>query len=290
MGGYAAVYGQETTLWEIPGFIRVREEIAPNAFKNVLERIGRGEEIVHFNHGHDMKTAVAATDVQGIGSLELGEDSHGLRFFARVDQEDMDARQLAVKMRRNIVRQSSFAFTIADEERVATETDDFYDVKYTINEIGHLYDVCACAQGAYPQTEVGLRSLAAASMRVPDLSEIIGRIKRADVAALDLLTDAYQDVENFIAIETDPEDAGDIEIANQILDLLDGLIVAEANEPNDGAEVVENSGRAKAGRPRRGKPGANLVTGTGEAGQRTRELLQLQAYASTFTRKRKVST
>lgn len=169
--GYAAVTEQETTLWEIPGWVRVREEIARGAFESVLSRLAHGDGLVHLNHGHDMKTAVAATDVRGIGSLELAEDFHGLRFFSRVDPDDDDARKLATKMRRGVVKQASFAFTIADEEIVEHELldDGTEDLKYRIVQIGDLYDVCACAQGAYAQTESSIRSLAAASLRVPDL-------------------------------------------------------------------------------------------------------------------------
>jgi HK97 family phage prohead protease len=177
MEGYAAVYEQETTLFDIPGYLRVDEELARGALTGVIGRANDGGELVHLNHGHDMKTAVAATNVDGIGSLELGDDFHGMRFFARVDPEDPDAQRLAVKMRRGVVRQASFAFDIGDEEIVdQRELDDGTLVlKYRINEVSHLYDVCACAQGAYPQTESYLRSLAAASLRVPDLGALNGR-------------------------------------------------------------------------------------------------------------------
>lgn len=172
--GYAAVYEQETTLFEIPGWVRMREEIARDAFADVLERVARGDELVHLNHGHDMKTAMAASDVTGIGGLELSEDFHGLRFFARVDPDDPDAKALAVKMGRQVVRQASFAFTVDEEERVESQQleDGTIDELWRITKIGHLYDVCVCAQGAYPQTESYLRSLAAASLRVPDLGAL----------------------------------------------------------------------------------------------------------------------
>lgn len=165
IAGYAAVYDQETTLFD-GRWMRMREEIAPGAFANVLERVGGGEELVHLNYGHDMNSAVAATDVRGIGGLELSEDNYGLRFFARIDPGDPDSQRMAVKMQRGIVSQASFAFTIAEEELVEeTETDDGrLDEKWRILEIGNLYDVCACAQGAYPQTESHLRSLVAASI------------------------------------------------------------------------------------------------------------------------------
>ena len=180
--GYAAVYEQETTLFDIPGWLRVDEEIARDALNGVIERANAGQELVHLNHGHDMKTAVASTAATGIGGLELANDFHGMRFFARVDSEDPDAQRLAVKSRRGVVRQASFAFDIGDEEIIdQRELDDgTLVVKYRINEVSHLYDVCMCAQGAYPQTESYVRSLAAASLRVPDLGMLNGR---ADVLA-----------------------------------------------------------------------------------------------------------
>lgn len=164
--GYAAVYEQETTLFEIPGWVRMREEIARGAFEHVLGRVAAGAELVHLNFGHDMNTSVAATDVSGIGQLELADDFHGMRFFARVDPGDPDVQRLVPKMQRGIVRQSSFAFTIASEELVSSEAldDGTIDQLWRITEIGHLYDVCVCPQGAYAQTESHLRSLAAASL------------------------------------------------------------------------------------------------------------------------------
>ena len=184
--GYFAVHEQETVLWDIAGWWRVREEIARDAFtkaekmeSSVIARVRSGEELVHLNHGHDMKTAVASSKVPAgkIGSLELDADFHGLRGFARVDAEDPDAKSLAVKMGRGIIDQGSFAFTIAAEERVESVTleDGTLDELWRITEIGHLYDVCVCAQGAYSQTETYLRSLAAASLRVPDLGAL-GRV------------------------------------------------------------------------------------------------------------------
>jgi hypothetical protein len=58
----------------------------------------------------------------------------------------------------------------AEELVESVELDDgTIDELWRILEVGDLYDVCVCAQGAYPQTESHLRSLAAASMRVPEL-------------------------------------------------------------------------------------------------------------------------
>lgn len=156
--GYAAVFEAETTLYDTR-FLRMREVISRGAFTDVLGR----DPLVHLNFSHQMDSAVAATDVTGIGGLELSEDFHGLRFFARVDPADPDAIRLAAKMRRGVVRQASFAFTIDDEtlEGDSVDSDGVLNQLWRINNIRDLFDVCACAQGAYPQTESHIRSLTA---------------------------------------------------------------------------------------------------------------------------------
>lgn len=156
--GYAAVFETETVLWDVAGWWRCREEIATGAFDDVLGRVAVGHELVHLNHGHDMAKVVAATDVRGVGSLQLGSDMHGLRYFARVDPEDPDVKAAATKMRRGIIRQSSFAFTVGEESLVESRElpDGSIDELWRIERIQNLYDVCFCAQGAYPQTEAAL--------------------------------------------------------------------------------------------------------------------------------------
>jgi HK97 family phage prohead protease len=177
--GYAAVFEQETVLYDGKWF-RIREKIARDAFDQVLERVAGGEELVHLNHGHEMTSSVAATNVDGVGSLDLRADSHGLKFVARVDAEDPDAIRMATKMRRGVVAQASFAFTIDQEAAEVRELDDGRDDElWTIERVKNLYDVCVCAQGAYPQTESQIRSLAAASTRVPDL----GTLGRSDLVS-----------------------------------------------------------------------------------------------------------
>lgn len=165
--GHAAVYDQETTLYD-GGWWRLRERIAPGAFSSVLARLrspgadgSAARTGVHLNVGHDMTRAIARTGITGIGGMDLTEDEIGLRVFARLDPTDPDVVALAAKMRNGIVDQMSFAFTVADDERViTTDAQGNEDELRTILDIGELYDVTVCAQGAYPQTDAALRSLA----------------------------------------------------------------------------------------------------------------------------------
>lgn len=170
--GHAAVFDMETVLLDW-GWLRIREVLSPGAFADVLSR----DPLVHLVHEHQNLTAIAATDVTGVGGLELEEDDEGLRFFARCDPDDFDVKRLEPKMRLGVVKQASFAFTIAPDgvERHSTfDAQGNEDELITIMKIGELYDVSICAQGAYPQTDSQLASR--------NLSQYLGRAGHQDPA------------------------------------------------------------------------------------------------------------
>lgn len=187
--GYAAVFDQRTTLYD-GNFLRVTEDIDPGFFDGVLERLAlpQGDEkrtLVHLNYVHEMPAAVASTDVEGIGGLSLAADEAGLRFEARVDREDPDAQRMAVKMRRGVANQASFAFTIAREEATTTDLEDGRQQDhYRLLEADELFDVCVCPRGAYQQTISQLRSYAAAIGRSPEGE---GRVRRSDHEGADVV-------------------------------------------------------------------------------------------------------
>lgn len=152
MRGHAAVTDTETLLYDV-GWARMRETIAPGAFGDVL---GRGP-LVHLVHEHDMRTAMAATDVDGLGGLTLLEDDQGLLFDARVDPGIGFVADIARRMELGIIRQASFAFTIdASEYHTTVDAEGNEDTLRTIVLIGELYDVSLCAQGAYASTDAQL--------------------------------------------------------------------------------------------------------------------------------------
>lgn len=166
MSGYAAVFNETTTLYD-GKFFKLTEEIDTKFFDRVLREqpMTAPAGVVHFNRGHDMNTSVAATDVPAgqVGSLQLQADKNGLFFLAKVPHDDPDGVALAAKMRSGVVRQASFAFTIAADKIEIVEREEGPEIEHrTLLECKHLYDVCATPQGAYSQTVAGLRSLAAA--------------------------------------------------------------------------------------------------------------------------------
>jgi HK97 family phage prohead protease len=156
MSGYAAVFGHRSELYS-DKFVRATVELSPDAFTDVLKSQPFTEPsgVVHFNNGHDMNTAVAATDVPAgqPGSLKLSVDKNGLHFMAKVSKADPDAVRLAEKMRLGVIRQASFAFTTSGNEFSYAENDDGPDEENRlITAIQHVYDVCATPQGVFSQT------------------------------------------------------------------------------------------------------------------------------------------
>ncbi len=151
--GYPAVFNQAAVLYESKNFV-MRETIAEGFFDGVLS------DDCHLNYSHESPSAMCRNGLDGPGGMQLSVDSHGLRVYAQVPMDDLDAQRLAPKMDRGVVDQMSFMFTVAKEDCLQTEDDlgrTVYD--YTLRECGQLYDVCVCPLGAYSQTEAMLRSV-----------------------------------------------------------------------------------------------------------------------------------
>lgn len=160
--GHAAVFELETELFDA-GHLKLRERIARGAFTRVLA----SQPDVHLTIGHDMDKALARTGVRGVGRLDLSEDEKGLRVRASIDASLSYARDLAILMKRKIIDQMSFAFTVAKDERTVTTDDAGNDDELrTIVEIGNLYDVSVLAQGAYSQTDAAIRAALFSTQRV----------------------------------------------------------------------------------------------------------------------------
>jgi HK97 family phage prohead protease len=141
--GHAAVYDRKSL--DLGGF---QEKIDPTAFNPVLDR----HPLVHLNWDHDMRYALASTDSTDY-LLELRSDPKGLHYYAKVAPVSY-ANDLRILMKGGVIKQASFAFTVAHDswEIVNRDKPDEYVVR-TIHEIGELFDVTITAQGAYPQTD-----------------------------------------------------------------------------------------------------------------------------------------
>ena len=130
VSGHAAIF--DTLSEDLGGF---REKINKEAFNEVL-----GNDVRCF-FNHDPNHILARTP----DTLKLEVDNTGLKYTFEV-QDTQAGRDLLVNMENNIITQSSFAFTIADDEWESTPDGEVR----TINKVARLYDVSPVSIPAYP--------------------------------------------------------------------------------------------------------------------------------------------
>ena len=140
VSGYAAVFEDETVIGGA-----FAERVAKGAFDGT----DMSNTVALFNH--DMNQPLARV---GRG-LELTVDERGLRYSFELGNQSY-AKDLAENIRMGNVGTSSFGFTVEDDNW--ERRDDGVNLR-TINKVGLLFDVSPTTQGAYPTTEVGLRSM-----------------------------------------------------------------------------------------------------------------------------------
>jgi hypothetical protein len=141
--GYAAVFGDETVIGGA-----FAERVARSAFDGA----NMGNTVALFNH--DVNQPLARV---GYG-LELEVDERGLKYRFELGNQSY-AKDLAENIRMGNVGTSSFGFTVKDDSW--ERRDDGMNLR-TIEAVDLLFDVSPTTQGAYPTTEVGLRSMEAA--------------------------------------------------------------------------------------------------------------------------------
>jgi len=138
--GYAAVFNDETVIGG-----QFAERVAPGAFKGAR----MDNTVALFNH--DINQPLARV---GRG-LELSVDKRGLKYRFEIGNQSY-AKDLVENIRMGNVSTSSFGFTVRDDEW--ERRDDGVNLR-TIKEVDLLFDVSPTTQGAYPTTDVGLRSM-----------------------------------------------------------------------------------------------------------------------------------
>lgn len=138
--GYAAVFNDETVIGG-----QFAERVAPGAFEGAR----MDNTVALFNH--DINQPLARV---GRG-LELSVDERGLKYRFEIGNQSY-AKDLVENIRMGNVSTSSFGFTVRDDEW--ERRDDGLNLR-TIKEVDLLFDVSPTTQGAYPTTEVGLRSM-----------------------------------------------------------------------------------------------------------------------------------
>lgn len=149
--GYALKYDKPSEV--LGGFVRFIEHIEPGS----LDHTDMSNVIATINH--DQNQPLGRSGV----NLTLTRDKVGLKFS--VEPTDTSyARDLIENIRRGVINQCSFAFTVPDTDEAQEwkdSTRDGVDYERTIRQIDHLYDVSIVTTPAYPDTEakVGQRSI-----------------------------------------------------------------------------------------------------------------------------------
>lgn len=140
--GYAAVFNKDSE--DFGGW---HERIAPGAFSDVL----KDNAVALFNH--DMNLVLGRNGV----NVSLSEDATGLRYKVKLPDTSF-AKDLRQLIKDGIIHQSSFAFTVNEQEW--KHSDSKPSVR-TIKKIKRLYDVSPVTTPAYPDASVGARSFEA---------------------------------------------------------------------------------------------------------------------------------
>lgn len=149
--GHAAVFNQ----WSHPlGYSGFLEQIAPGAFTNALTKAETNGAGVVSVWDHDTRWLLGTTQNN---TLDMEQDATGLGYWTRVAPTSY-AADLRILLERGDISQCSFCFTIAREswtwvEETETGKEQLYA---TVEEVEDLFDVTVCAQGAYPQTDIGI--------------------------------------------------------------------------------------------------------------------------------------
>ena len=112
---------------------------------------GRLDDNVILNFNHDMN---AILDRNQGGTLKLSIDERGLRYDGILPKTST-GQDVAELMRRGLLYESSFAFSV-EEDKWVEENGEY---KRIIKKIGRLYDVSIVGVGAYSNTDVALRSI-----------------------------------------------------------------------------------------------------------------------------------
>ena len=140
--GYAAVFNKDSV--DFGGW---HERIAPGAFSDVI----KDDAVVLLNH--DMNLVLGRNGVNTI----ITQDEIGLKYRTILPDTTLakDTREL---IKQKIIHQSSFAFTVAEQEWRHSEGAP--SVR-TIKKIKRLYDVSPVTSPAYPDATVGSRAFEA---------------------------------------------------------------------------------------------------------------------------------
>lgn len=162
--GYGILYG---TVSDIGGFT---EEVTKGAVDHLLTTDVRGLL------NHDVNVVLGRTKS---GTMELITDDKGLRYRIKYNPNDPDHVRVREKIKRGDISQSSFGFTVKDDEWSTRNGKQHRN----ITKIKSLFDVSPVTYPAYKNTTAAMRSLAKVNVdHKKDLAEMDIETMRRDLA------------------------------------------------------------------------------------------------------------
>lgn len=144
VGGYALMYNTKSR--DLGGFVEIIEK---DAMKGVLDK---SDVLALYNHDDNR---VLARNTFGNGTLTLKDDNKGL-FYEFEAPNTADGNDLLYHLEKGNIRNSSFAFTIAEGGQKWEKIGDTY--VRTITQFDRIFDVSPCWTPAYQSTTVALRA------------------------------------------------------------------------------------------------------------------------------------
>ena len=138
--GYGSIFNSRSE--NLGGFY---EYISPTAISE--ETIAKSDVRALINHDQNLILARSTT-----GTLDLTVDEKGLKYEFQIPQTSY-GKDLAINMQNGNLNQSSFAFTVAEDEWSTDEEGN--DIR-TITSIDRLYDVAVVTYPAYSQADSDL--------------------------------------------------------------------------------------------------------------------------------------
>lgn len=148
--GYATTFNQPYLLYD-GRYYKVWEQIAPTAF----DECDMTDVIMQYDHAG----RVFARNKNGTMTLEV--DAVGLKMTSILGGTDI-GRQLYQEIKGGYTDKMSFAFVVAEDQRVSTvdHENDVETITRTITKIKKLYDVSAVSIPANDMTSISARRYA----------------------------------------------------------------------------------------------------------------------------------
>ena len=147
ISGYAVVFEQYSrSFWD-----EWVEIIDPNAFANT----DMSDVVMVVDHSTEVGDVLARSR-NGVGSLEISVDAHGVKFRFAVPDTTV-GRDIVELIERGDISECSFAFFVkADEWRYDVIVNGAKIDVRRILEVERLVDLSIVVRGAYPTTSVGV--------------------------------------------------------------------------------------------------------------------------------------